>query len=213
MDTLVTQPANLMFAQQQLIAMPGAMLRRIGATARASFDLARSVVSGYGAFLGQARKLRKPSDGTRYPAADLNAFSANDHAVGSAISTAAVAVLDVGYQSRDEALSIATQLLALVRDASAWRDEEVAALGFEPNETWAQVVDVATRAAGRLVQVSFSLAQKRSIELDRDRTPLDLVAELYGDLDRLDEWCNMNSLGTEDQLLIRRGRRVEYLVA
>jgi len=218
-DTLITQPANLMFKQQMLLALPGSMLRRLSATATASFSLAVSVLTGISAYSGQTSRLRSPANATRHTTSDRNAFAANDHAVASALIPAALGLLDVGYKTRGEAIAAAVALLGVLDSTVAWRDEVIAAEDpatnpngqGEANPLWPDVVSIVERAAGALVQKSFSLAQTRSMQLDRDRTPLDLVAELYGDLSRLDEFALANSLGSEEQLIIRRGRVVEWL--
>jgi hypothetical protein len=218
-DMLITQPANLMFKQQMLLALPGSMLRRLSATATASFSLAVSVLTGISAYSGQTSRLRSPANATRHTTSDRNAFAVNDHAVASALIPAAIGLLDVGYKTRGEAIAAAVALLGVLDATVAWRDEVIAAEDpstnpngqGEANPLWPDVVSIVERAAGALVQKSFSLAQTRSMQLDRDRTPLDLVAELYGDLSRLDEFASANSLGSEEQLIIRRGRVVEWL--
>lgn len=210
-DTLITQPANLMFKQQMLMALPGSMLRRLRGQAAASFALALSVLSGIFDFTGAASRLRAPSDATRHATSDRNAFAANDHAVASGLIAASLGALDVAFQSRDEATSTAVAILATLDAARAWRDEEVSAMGGEINPLWPDVVAIVERAAGSLVTKSFSLRQRRKLRLDRDRTALDLISELYGGLDRLDEFASTNNLSAEEQVIIRRGRVVEWL--
>ncbi len=71
-------------------------------------------------------------------------------------------------------------------------------------------------AAGFLVEISFTLAQERTLKLDRHRTPVDLVAELYGTFgvldERLDFFINSNALVGLDILEVPKGREVVYYV-
>jgi hypothetical protein len=65
--------------------------------------------------------------------------------------------------------------------------------------------------AGHLVETSFTLLQERRIVLDRERTIIDLAAELYGSVDdRLDLLINSNDLTGSEILELPRGRTIVY---
>lgn len=63
-----------------------------------------------------------------------------------------------------------------------------------------------------LLERSFALAVEQRRILDGDRTPIDLVYELYGDLDHLDDFIKQNNLQRDEILLISRGREVVFYV-
>ncbi len=116
--------------------------------------------------------------------------------------------------TREEAISASETL----RDAL-----ETAIIGIEtiesnvsrysaPVDIMALLRDILTRAAAMLFEKSFSLKTERRITLEGDRTPLNLVYELYGDIDQLDEFIEQNRLQGDEIFLIPRGREVAYYV-
>jgi len=64
-----------------------------------------------------------------------------------------------------------------------------------------------------LVFISFSLKQERSLVLDRSRTIIDVVAELYGSVDdQLDFFINSNGLTGSEILELPKGKQVVFYV-
>jgi hypothetical protein len=102
----------------------------------------------------------------------------------------------------------------------AWRDQaftDVQAIEFggagvvDTGEAYQALQQAVALTAGFLIQVSFTLAAERRIVLDRDRTIIDVAAELYGSVDdRLDFLINTNNLSGDDILELKRGRSLVY---
>lgn len=66
-------------------------------------------------------------------------------------------------------------------------------------------------AAGFLVETSFTLTEERRIVLGRARTFVDLVAEVYGELDdRFDFFIATNKLSGDEIIELPIGREVVY---
>lgn len=64
---------------------------------------------------------------------------------------------------------------------------------------------------GFLVQRSFTLTEERRLVLGRSRTFVDLVAELYGELDdRFDYFITTNDLSGDEIIELPIGREVVY---
>ena len=67
--------------------------------------------------------------------------------------------------------------------------------------------------AGFLVEISFTLKQESIIILDRPRTIVDLVAELYGTVDdELDFFITSNNLSGSEILELPKGREIVYYI-
>ncbi len=81
----------------------------------------------------------------------------------------------------------------------------------DTGETYQQLQQSTALSAGFLVELSFTLAQERRIVLGRARTIIDLVAELYGEIDtQLDFFIDTNDLSGDEILELPAGREVVY---
>ena len=81
-----------------------------------------------------------------------------------------------------------------------------------PSEVLAIIRVIIAQTISMLLERSFDLKIERQIILDSDRTPLDLVYELYGDLENLDDFIDYNRLNGDEIFMIPRGRGVIYYV-
>ncbi len=84
----------------------------------------------------------------------------------------------------------------------------------DTGESYQGVQEAVTVAANYLIDISFTLLQERRRVLDRERTIIDLCAEIYGRVDdnTLNFLINTNQL-TGDQILeLPRGRVIVYYV-
>ena len=81
----------------------------------------------------------------------------------------------------------------------------------DTGETYLAMQNSTALAVGFLVELSFTLAQERRITLDRPRTLIDLVAELYGDVDsQLDFFIDTNDLSGDEIIELPAGREIVY---
>lgn len=193
-DILITQPRALAFQTTQLIQAPGRALTSISARLDAYFGLSGGVTTDIA---------ESPND---FYTSDLYAST---YVTGSIIS-----VVNNTFETRSEALAAAEALLAQLEDVNNWKDENLQALELiDIGGSYQQLQDAVALAAGFLVDISFSLKQERSVTLDRDRTIIDLAAELYGSVDdQLDFLINSNGLSGSEILELPRGREIVYYV-
>ena len=83
----------------------------------------------------------------------------------------------------------------------------------DTGEIYQPLQDAVALSAGFLVQLSFTLVQERRFILQRSRTIIDLVGELYGTVDdQLDFFLNTNDLSGDDIIELPAGREVVYYV-
>ena len=72
--------------------------------------------------------------------------------------------------------------------------------------------DVVSNSIQHIIDSSFSLPNRKSIILGEDRQIVELVYELYGNLNRLDEFIVDNNLNYNEIEVIPMGREVAYYV-
>jgi hypothetical protein len=118
------------------------------------------------------------------------------------------------FETKTEALEAAEEILTQFEDVVAWRDENYQTLGeVDTGGAYQQLQKAVSLTAGFLVDISFSLKQERALILDRDRTIIDLSAELYGSVDdKLDFLINSNNLTGSEILEIPKGREIVYYI-
>jgi prophage DNA circulation protein len=207
MDVLVGQP--LLLAQQvsNLIKAPGRALAGI-----------QSRLAGYAALADRIFSSRAGS--TRAPAVSavgLGLGQRNDFQAAQLFATNAVAGTVVAnsnhrFRTKPEALEAAAEMAELHDEVTRWRDDGFVALGVQdPGAAAQKLLQAVALTAGHLVETSFTLLQERRIVLDRERTIIDLAAELYGSVDdRLDLLINSNDLTGSEILELPRGRTIVY---
>lgn len=70
-----------------------------------------------------------------------------------------------------------------------------------------------TNVMDSILQIMMDLPQQRAIILDRNRTIIDLAAEIYGQIDeKLDELIYQNNIIGLELFELKRGRKIVYLV-
>lgn len=202
-DVLIAQPLTLAFQTAQLLQAPARALTNIEARLDAYGDLATSIISGNGAVV-------KSDEGVR----GANRFHARDLYASSYVTGSVVSVVNNRFTTKTEALEAAEAVLDQFQDVAAWRDDNFQALArVDTGEAYQKLQEAVALTAGFLVEISFTLKQERRIVLDRDRTIIDLAAELYGAVDdQLDFLINSNSLTGSEILELPRGREIVYYV-
>lgn len=202
-DILVSEPLTLAFQTTQLIQSPARALTSITARLSAYSDLAQALISGDGAVLSPGL------DST-----NSNIFHGRDLYVETYVTGSIVSVVNNQFATKTDALAAADSILMLFDDVTAWRDDNFVSLGeIDTGGSYQQLQEAVAIAAGFLVQISFSLKQERIIELDRPRTLVELVAELYGSVDdQLDFFISSNNLSGSEILELPEGRRIAFYV-
>jgi prophage DNA circulation protein len=195
-DVLISEPLTLAFQTVLLIQTPGRVLEGIKARLAAYKDLADSIISGDGA------------------AVSSNQFHARDLYASTYVSGSIVSTVNTQFTTKTDALAAADAVLTQMADVTAWRDENYQTLGqIDTGTSYQQLQDAVAITAGFLVDISFSLKQERRLVLDRPRTFIDLVAELYGATDaEYDFFIQSNDLSGDEIIELPRGREIVFYV-
>lgn len=202
-DTLVGDPLSLAFQTSLLIQAPARAAANISARLSAYRDLATAIISGDGAVV-------EPG----YDSREANTFFTRNLYATSYVTGSIVSSVNTQFETKNEALQAAEEILSQFEDVAEWRDNNYESLSeVDTGAAYQQLQEAVALTAGFLVFISFSLKQERKLVLDRARTIIDLVAELYGSIDdQLDFFINSNSLTGSEILELPAGREVVYYV-
>lgn len=117
------------------------------------------------------------------------------------------------FKSREDAIVAANAILELYDDVVAFLDAKTDLdLIVETGEGFGYMRDVVITSVQMIVDQSFRLSTRRIITLGCDRQIVELLYELYGNLDRIDEFIIDNHLNYNEIALLPMGREVAYYV-
>lgn len=125
-----------------------------------------------------------------------------------------ISIVNSELDTQGGAVEVAENLLELQEKIVAWEDESRKDLSIvDTGETYQQIQESVALTAGYLVQISFTLKRERKIVVTRNRSIVDLAAELYGQVDEaLDFFINSNQFTGAEILEVPAGREVVYYV-
>jgi len=213
-DVLIAEPLALAFQISELIKTPGRALASIQARLDGYKNLAESIIKRPD---GSPAILTPDStpDPVVNPAKVPNELLIADLYASNYLAGSIVSVVNTQFETKTDALAAAVAVLTQLDELTTWRDDNFEALeSIDTGESYQQILAATTLAAGLLVEISFSLKQERSVILDRDRTVIDLSAELYGSVsdENIDFLIVSNMLTGDEILELPRGREIVYYV-
>lgn len=200
LDELVGEPLVLALQTALFLQSPARALSRINSRLEAYGDLI-AVLSD---------TVESPGFGPR----NANRFKANDLFASGALSAQVLSLVNNQFATKGDALYAADFVLQQLDVVTVWRENNYRALeDVDTGEAYTQLQSAVALAAGYLVEISFNLKQERLLTLDRARSIVDLVAELYGVVDaHLDFFITSNDLTGSEIIEVPRGRQVAYYV-
>lgn len=201
-DILVSTPVTLAFQSELFMQSPSRAITNIEARLSAYNNLIDSIIT---------------EDNPAVPGNDStnsNEFHKNDLYASTLITGSVLSVVNNIFFSKPEAIQAAELILNQLDSLIAWRDDNFQSLGqIDTGEAYQKLLESVSLTAGFLVEISFTLKQERRLTLDRNRTMIDLVGELYGEVDnQLDFFITSNSLTGSEILELPIGRQVVYYI-
>jgi hypothetical protein len=205
-DVLVGQPLQLALQVTNLVRAPA--IARVGLQSRLDGyrQLAQSIFGSTALTTLQSAAL----SGLQLRL--TNGFHTADLFAASAVTGALRSCIEEDFTSKPEALNAASDVLSQFDAFVAWHENAFQTLGqVDPGTTYQALLHATAVAAGYLINASFALVPERRLVLDRDRTLLDVAAELFGSVDdRLDDLINTNGFTGAEILELPRGTSVAY---
>lgn len=117
------------------------------------------------------------------------------------------------FKSRDEAVNVATSILTIYDSVVDFEEKNVGKDYFvETGEGFGAMRDVVAASVSQIIDNSFSLPTRKTVVLGRDRQVVELLYDLYGNLDRMDEFIVDNKINYNELEVIPMGREVAYYV-
>lgn len=117
------------------------------------------------------------------------------------------------FSSREEAIEAVVQLTELYDKVISIFEKFVSEnITVDTGETYEAMRDVVALSTQFILNNAFELPVKRTFTLKAERQVTELVYDLYGSLDRLDEFIVDNNLKYDEIETIPAGREVSYYV-
>jgi prophage DNA circulation protein len=238
LSTFVGDPTLIAFQLKQLAGAPARSAALLRARLDAYGNLARSIFAGTGTGQGGGTGSSAAGTGVVDPgtgaagarATASNNFHANRLTAELVVISTVSTVSGESYRTRGDALASARELAELFDELVTWSEDNFTVLfdsnvgpssanpastgvgSLDTGEARQVLQDAVTAALGYLIAVAFTLGIEKSLTLSSSRTAVDLTAQLYGGLDRLDEFIDSNELTGAEILEIPAGRTVRYYV-
>lgn len=135
-------------------------------------------------------------------------------AITSVVSGVALTATTPGtFFSRGDAIDAVVLLLELYDAIIEFCDSKISKdLFVDVGSGYEQMNKVVSKGITFIVNASFGLPSRRILILDKDRQMIELVAELHGGLDKLEQFIIDNKLNIDDMELLPSGRSVVYYV-
>ena len=119
----------------------------------------------------------------------------------------------VGFKNREEAINAISELNELFDNYTEYVDKYAQKNVFvDDSETYYAVQKLVVSVENYVLNIAFDLPTKRTITLGRDRQLLELLTELYGNLNHIDEFIQENNLNADELEVLPMGREVQYYV-
>lgn len=119
-----------------------------------------------------------------------------------------------GFSSREDAITAAEKVQEIFEAVKEKLDSEVGKdVMIETSESYSALLEVYQKTVALVLNTAFSLRKRRVIVLGRDRQIIELLAELYGDIDsHIDEFIIDNNLMLDELKILPMGKEVAYYV-
>lgn len=191
-DTLVDDPLTLAFQTVLMIQAPARAYQSITARLEAYANLTQDVIQ---------------------MATDLPDFYRRNVFANSLMTGSILSVVNHQFLTKKDALTAANALLDQFDAITEWRDDQRVTFDnlIDTGETYQRLQEAVAVAAGYLVEMSFTLRKEYTLVLNRNRSIVDLVGELYGSVDDyLDFFIESNNLSGAEIIELLKGRTVVY---
>jgi len=112
---------------------------------------------------------------------------------------------------RPQALNAADSVIEIQSTISLWIDEKITELNInDTGETYDSIMKLYSKTIAYLIQLSFDLPKEIFLTLSEDRNIIELVSELYGDIDKIDFFIETNDLIIDEIEILPVGKRIVY---
>lgn len=142
-----------------------------------------------------------------------NEFRSNTVQAFSSLVGLCESVIDQEFTTRIQAIETEESILNIFEQIQQWQDDSITSLGvIDTGEAYEALITVYSLTVAYLINISFDLPAERIITLGEERNIIELVSELYGDLERIDFFITTNKLTADEIEILPKGKQVVYYV-
>jgi prophage DNA circulation protein len=121
------------------------------------------------------------------------------------------AMTNTEFLYRPDAINAADSIVEINDSIIAWMDEKIVEFEIsDTGETYDSMMKLYSETIAYLIRLSFDLPKEIFFTLQEDRNIIELVAELYDDIDKIDFFIETNNLISDEIEILPLGKEVVY---
>ncbi len=188
------------------IGQQGIILQRIPGTIKGRFETKLDAYSGIINTI--ASQIYEPLSISFIP---RNKFFISLKNAYTAIVALSESMLTTIFNTRPEAIKASEGILDLYNFLQDWQDDNIASMEvIDTGESYDNMTQVISQSVSYLIALSFDLPVERRVILGEDRNMVEFIAEIYGDLEKLDFFIQTNNLNADEMEILPIGRSVVF---
>lgn len=200
---LVGDPLTLAFQTIQMVK-----------TVTNSTSLIESKIDAYGNLLNDIISPDNTVNQT-YNSEGSNNVQTQDLYASANVSAMVDSIVQTDFDTREQALSIATELNQYFDNYMTWKERNYASVGtLDTGLGYDDLQNQVAIASSLIIDLSFSLKRQKTVILDRDMFLIDYAYRYFGTTDNeaVEEVITLNDLNNSEIWTIPRGRLMRYYV-
>lgn len=163
---------------------------------------ANAFIEGYGSIIDNFISIDNES---------ANEYLTNLLFTSGSFGALSLSMLNSEFLNRPEAIDALESIEDIYDNITSWMDDNITVFEIlDIGDIYSFLNQLFSKIVGYLVRLSFDLPKKIYLTLTSDRQLIELVAELYGDLDLIDFFIQTNDLTTDEIELLPMGKEVIY---
>jgi len=141
----------------------------------------------------------------------INNYRSSKMVVSSTFGALSLSMLNAEFTNRPQAVDAANRIIYIHDSIGAWIDTNITEFSIQDtDEDYEKLNEIYSKIIGYLIRLSFDLPKEIFINLTEDRQLIELVAELYGDIDMIDFFIQTNELTIDEIEILPLGKQVVY---
>lgn len=140
-----------------------------------------------------------------------NAFALDKAYTYFALAAMCESAINESFKSRDKTININERIEEYFQKIKKWTDERSLELKFiDDGSDYDALIKLVSCINNYLVVTAFNLPSLMKIKLDGERNILELMAELYGSLDDIDDFIELNKLNLDEIEILPSKKEIVY---
>jgi hypothetical protein len=117
------------------------------------------------------------------------------------------------FNTRNEVILYHDKIIESFDNIKTWLDNNITSLNYiDSGESYDAILNIISLTSAYLINLAFELPSEKKIILGEDRNIIELVSELYQDLEKIDYFITTNELTADEIEILPRGKEVVFYV-